>query len=69
MARYWINRVFADGSETSYEDSAQFPTERAAMAYASRTDGRCYVVDEGTVIALYVNGVETPLCGTEKGAL
>ena len=67
MTTYWINRVFADGTESDYRDSAHFATEPAARKCAAQATagpasgiagGECYIIRDGTILAHYQDGAE-----------
>ena len=67
MARYWINYEFADGTESDYESSPTYKTEKAARATASQSCVTANVIDNGTVVATYVNGIERSLAFWQGG--
>ncbi len=60
---YWLNIEWADGTETSFEESQHFATLATAVGHGSQkhseTGCPVYVIGDGSVLAAFVGGNRT----------
>jgi hypothetical protein len=60
---YWLNIEWADGTESTFEDSQRFATLATAIGHGSQkhaaTGCSVYVIGDGSVVAAFVDGKRT----------
>lgn len=60
---YWLNIEWADGTESTFEDSKHFRSKATAISQAHLKHNECgcpvYVIRDGKVIAAFVGGKRT----------